>query len=109
MLRRIFGRGRDEVKGEWRRLRKEELYHVYYSPNIFRLIKSRKLRWAGMQHVWWRGDVRRGFCWGNLREGDHFENSDVDGRIRLKWILEKWDGAWTGSIWIRGGTGGGLL
>jgi hypothetical protein len=42
----------------------------------------------------------------NLREGDHLE----DGRIILKWIFENWDGeAWTGSIWLRIGTGGGLL
>jgi hypothetical protein len=46
------------------------------------------------------------FKWGNLKEGDHLENP---GRIILKWILEKWDGARTGSIWLRIGTGGRLF
>jgi hypothetical protein len=42
-------------------------------------------------------------------EGDHFENPGVDGRIILKWILEKWDRLWAGSMWLSVGTGGGLL
>jgi hypothetical protein len=47
VLRRIFGPMRDEVTGEWRRLRNEELYALKSSPNIIRLIKSGKLRLAG--------------------------------------------------------------
>jgi hypothetical protein len=46
VLRRIFGSKRDEVTGEWRRLHNEELYALYL-PNIVRVIKSRKIKWAG--------------------------------------------------------------
>jgi hypothetical protein len=41
--------------------------------------------------------VHAGFWWENLREEDHLEDPSVDGRI-LKWIFNKWDGAWTGLI-----------
>jgi len=47
MLRRIFGPKRDEVTGNWRKLHNEELNDLYCSPNIVRVIKSRKIRWAG--------------------------------------------------------------
>jgi hypothetical protein len=45
----------------------------------------------------------------NLREGDRLEDPVLDGRIILKWIFVKWNGAWTGSICFMIGTGGGLL
>jgi len=47
VLRRILGPRRDEVTGEWRRLYNEELNDLYSSPNIVRVIKSRRIRWAG--------------------------------------------------------------
>jgi len=47
VLRRVFGPKRDEVTGEWRKLHNEELNDLYCSPNIFRVIKSRRMRWAG--------------------------------------------------------------
>jgi hypothetical protein len=57
-----------------------------------------------------RGEVCIGFWWGNLRERDHLEDPSINGRIILRWIIRKWDvGAWTESIWLRIGTGGGNL
>ena len=47
VLRRIFGPRRDEVTGDWRRLHNEELNDLYCSPNTVRVIKSRRMRWAG--------------------------------------------------------------
>jgi hypothetical protein len=47
VLRRIFGHKRDKVTGEWRRLHNKELYALHPSPNIIRVIKSGRLRWAG--------------------------------------------------------------
>jgi hypothetical protein len=47
VLRRIFGPKRDEVTGEWRKLHNEELRDLYSSPNIIRIIKLRRMRWAG--------------------------------------------------------------
>jgi hypothetical protein len=56
VLRRIFGPKRDEVTGEWRRLHNKELYALYSSRNIIRVMKSRRLRWAG--HVACMGERR---------------------------------------------------
>jgi hypothetical protein len=56
VLRRIFGPNRDEVTGEWRKLHNEELNNLYSSPNIVRVIKSRRMGWAG--HVARMGEGR---------------------------------------------------
>ena len=47
MLRRVFGPKRNEVTGEWRKLHKEELGELYSLTNIVRVVKSRRMRWAG--------------------------------------------------------------
>jgi hypothetical protein len=56
VLRRIVGPKRDEATGEWRRLHNEELNDLYSSPNVIRVIKSRRMRWAG--HVARMGEKR---------------------------------------------------
>jgi hypothetical protein len=56
VLRRIFGPKRDNVTGEWRILHNEELNGLYFLPIIVRMVKSRRLRWAG--HVSRMGEGR---------------------------------------------------
>jgi hypothetical protein len=87
-LRRIFGPKREE-DGSWRKLHNDELHSLYSSPNIVRVIKSRKTRWAG--HVArmeeGRGEVLTGFWLGGPKAGDHWEDLDVCGRTTLRWTL----------------------
>jgi hypothetical protein len=108
VLRRIFGPKSDEVTGEWRKLNNEELNGQYSLPNILRVIKSRRMRWAGHVARMGKGEVCIGFWWGNLRVRGRWGDPGVDGRIILGWIFKKWDvGVRTGLGWLRIGTGGG--
>ena len=59
VLRRTFGSKRDEVTGGWRKLHNEELNDLYPSPNIVRVIKSRRMKWAG--HVARMGERREAY------------------------------------------------
>jgi hypothetical protein len=78
-LVRIFVPKKDEATGEWRRLHNEELKDLYSSPSIVRMIKSRRMRWAG--NVAGMGE-KRDVYWvlvGNLTERDHLEVPGEDG------------------------------
>ena len=110
VLRRIFGPKRDEVTEEWRKVHHEELNDLYCSPNIVRVLKSRKKRWAG--HVAHLGE-RRGLY--RVLVGKP-EGKRPLGRRRRRWednikmdLQEVGFGMWTGSSWLRIGTGGGHL
>jgi hypothetical protein len=79
VLRRKFGPKRDEVTGQWIKIRNEELYDLYCSPNIVRVIKSRRMRWVG--HVARMGKRRgsTGFLVGKS------EGKRPLGRPRHRW------------------------
>ena len=97
MQRKLLGPKGDEVKGQWGKLHYEELIDLCSSQNIIRVIKSRRMRWAG--HVGRIGDRRGAYrgLGGNLRERGHLKNLNVGGRIILKWTFRKEDG---GMDWI---------
>jgi len=61
VLRRVFGTKRDEVTGEWRNLHNEELRDLCSLPNIVRVVKSRRMRWAGHVARMGEGEVCTGF------------------------------------------------
>jgi hypothetical protein len=98
------------VTGEWRRLHNEELNDLYSSPNIIRVIKSRRKRWAG--HVARMGEGRGAY---RIFVGRP-EGMRPLGRPRRRWednikmdVQDVGWGAWTGLIWLRIGTCGRLL
>jgi hypothetical protein len=61
VLRRIFGLKRDEETGGWRKQHNEEQHDLYSSPSIIRIIKSSRMRWAGMWHEWGRRGMYIGY------------------------------------------------
>jgi hypothetical protein len=98
VLRRIFGPKRDEVTGEWRGLHNKELYALYSSLNIIRVIKSRRLRWAG--HV---------ACMGERRGAYRALVGKPEGERPLERPRRRWEGkikmglrevGWEGIDWI---------
>jgi hypothetical protein len=89
VLRRIFGPKRDGTTGEWGRLHNEELNDLYSSPNIIRVNKSRKMRWAG--HVTRMGEKRGAYriLVGRSEGRNKLGDQGVDGRIIIKCIFKK--------------------
>jgi hypothetical protein len=98
VLRKIFGPTWDEVTGEWRRLHNEELYDLYSSPNIIRVMKSRIMRWAG--HMASMGD-RRGVY--RVLAGRP-EGRRQFGRPRRRWEnnfeMDLQELGWEGTDWM---------
>jgi hypothetical protein len=80
VLTRIFGPRRDEVTGDWRKLYNEELHNLYSSPNIIRINKSRRMRWAG--HVARMGKTRNAY---RILVGKP-EGKRPLGRLRRRWV-----------------------
>jgi hypothetical protein len=110
VVRRVYGPKRDKLTGEWRKLHNEELNDLYSLPKIVRVVKSRRMRWAG--HVASRGwiEVYTECWWGSLRERGHWGDQDVNVRILLRWIFRKLEGVvGTGWSWLRIETDGGHL
>jgi hypothetical protein len=85
MLRKI-GPEREE-NGSWRKLNNDELCSLYFSLNIVRMIKSRKMRWVG--HVGHMGDGRGVYrvLGGGQKARDHWEDLSLGGRITLRWTF----------------------
>jgi hypothetical protein len=93
--------------GKWIWLHNEKLYGLCSSPNLFRVIKSRRMGWAG--HVACTGDERGAYMVlvGRNEGKSHLEVLGVDRRTIIKYIFGKWDGeSWTGLLWLGTGTGG---
>ena len=94
---------RTQTPGNYpKRNKLQELNYLYCSPIIVRVIKSKRMSWAG--HVATMGEERGciGSWWGNRGEGDHWGYLGVDGWIILGWISRRWDvGIWTGLGWPR--------
>jgi hypothetical protein len=80
VLRRIFGPKRDGMMGGWRKLHNEELHNLYSSPSIIRIIKSRRIRWAG--HVAQMGEKRNVYRLSVAKP----EGKRPVGRPRHRWI-----------------------
>jgi hypothetical protein len=89
VLRRIFGLKRGEVTGGCRKLHNKELYNCHVSPSINRMIKSRRMKWAGHVAPMGRIGMHIGFWWESQKERNDQEDEDVGVWTILKWILER--------------------
>ena len=110
VLRSVFGPKRDEVTGEWRKLHNGELSDLYCLPNIFRVVKSRRMRWAG--HVARMGEGRgeHRVLMGKPEGKRPLERPRRRCEDNIKMDLQDVGGVvGTGWRWFRIGTGGGHL
>jgi hypothetical protein len=71
VLRRIFGLKRDEVMGGWRKLHSEELHNLHSSSSILRMIKSRRIRWAGHVARMGRRRMHKAYWQESQKERNH--------------------------------------
>jgi hypothetical protein len=71
VLRRIFGPKRDEVTGHWRKLHNEKLDNLYSPPDTIRMIKSRRMKWAGYVARMWRRVIHIGYWRESQKERAH--------------------------------------
>jgi hypothetical protein len=109
VLRRIFGPKREE-DGSWRKLYNDELHSLYFSPNIVRVIKSRRMRWVGHVARMGRGEVFTRFWLGGSKVRDHWVDLGVGGRITLRGTLGRYGSMGrTGFSCLRIGSSDGLL
>jgi hypothetical protein len=107
---RIFEPKRDKVAGGWRKLHNQELHNLHSSPRIIRMIKSRRMRWAG--HVARIGEKRNVYRILVVK----LEGKKPLGRPRTRWVdnvkinlMDRMRVVWTGLIWLRIETSGGLF
>jgi hypothetical protein len=82
VLRKILG-PKSEEDGSRRKLHNDELHNMYSSPNIVRVIKARRMRWAGHVACMGRGEMFIGFWLGGPKARDHWEDLGAGGRITL--------------------------
>jgi len=111
VLRIMFGSKREEAAGGWKRLHNEELHKLCASPNIIRVIKSRRMRWV--EHVACMGEMRNAY---KILDGKPDEKRPLvrprhrlEDNVRIDHPEIEWGGVWTGFTWLRIGASGGIL
>jgi hypothetical protein len=104
VLRRIAGPKWNEATGDWRKLHHEVLHSLYSSPYIIRVKKSRRMKWGHVARMREMRNAQK--VWLESRKGrDYSANADVNGRILVKWILEKqglglWMDSFSSGNWL---------
>jgi hypothetical protein len=97
------------LTGGWKILHNEELHNLYSSPTIIRMIKSRRLIWAGHVARMGEREVHIGYWWECQKERDHLGRPRRRGVDNIKMDFRQDGMVWTDSTWLRVGTSRGLL